>query len=64
MKPAASAETHAAVRLDGFGRLALAVAVTGMLVFGVAPNRLLDLSRTSGATVQRGVAAFPSPVGR
>jgi hypothetical protein len=35
-----------------------------MLVFGVAPNRLLDLSRTSGATVQRGVAALPPPPGR
>jgi NADH-quinone oxidoreductase subunit N len=64
MKPASTAETHAAVRLDGFGHLALAVAVAGMLVFGVAPNRLLDLSRTSGATVQRGVAALSPPLGR
>ena len=64
MKPAPTAETHAAVRLDGMGHLALAVAVAGMLVFGVAPNRLLDLSRTSGATVQRGVAAVPPLPGR
>ncbi len=66
MKPAPSTETHAAVRLDGYGHVALAVAVAGILVFGVAPNRLLDLSKTSGATVQRGVAAVPPtpPLGR
>ena len=57
MKPAPSTEAHAAVCLDGFGRVAMAVAVAGLLVFGVAPNRLLDLSKTSGATVQRGAAA-------
>ncbi|PYP73725.1 MAG: NADH-quinone oxidoreductase subunit N [Gemmatimonadetes bacterium] len=56
MQPAVSTEAHAEVCLDGFGRVAMAVAVAGLLFFGVAPNRLLDLSKTS-ATVQRGAAA-------
>jgi NADH-quinone oxidoreductase subunit N len=65
MKPAPSLESHAGVQFDGFGRLALAVSVAALLFFGVWPNRLLDLSKTGGASFQHAAAvsavATPAP---
>jgi len=61
MKPAPSPEAHAGVSLDRFAHTALAAAVFGLLLFGVLPNRLLDLARTSGATVHHAVTDTTAP---
>jgi NADH-quinone oxidoreductase subunit N len=61
MKPAPSPESHAAVGLDRFGRTALAAAVAGLLLFGLLPGRLLDLARTSGASIHHAGAEATSP---
>lgn len=51
MKPATHAGAHADMRFDWIGRAALTVAVGAILWFGLAPNRLLDLSRASGSAI-------------
>jgi len=59
MKPAPGPEAHAGVTLDVPARAALLVSVLGILWIGVAPSRLLDLSRDTVATLHavRGVSA-------
>jgi NADH-quinone oxidoreductase subunit N len=52
MKPEPVAEAHAGMRLGRLGYAVVTVSVAGLLFFGVRPNRLLDLARTSGATVR------------
>jgi len=59
MKPEASETVHAEVRLGRLGEAAVAVAVAGLLVFGVWPNRLLDVARTAAESVH--APAAPSP---
>ncbi len=49
MKPEPFAQAHAGMRLGRLGGVVVAVSVAGLLFFGVRPNRLLDLARTSGA---------------
>lgn len=51
MKPATHAEAHASMTFDRIGRATLTVAVLAILWFGLAPGRLLDLSRQSGASL-------------
>ena len=52
MKPAPHAEAHASMVFDRIGRVTLAAAVLAILWFGVAPGRLLELSRVSGASLR------------
>ncbi|HET7789951.1 MAG TPA: NADH-quinone oxidoreductase subunit N [Gemmatimonadales bacterium] len=52
MRPAASADAHGGVRLGRLGATAVAVAVAGLLYFGVAPNALLRLAGQSSITTQ------------
>ena len=59
MRPEASPEAHTAVRVGGLARTALAAAAAGLIVFGIRPNRLLELSQ-QGGTVVRAVAAPPA----
>ncbi len=51
MKPEPFAQAHAGMRLGRLGGAVVAVSVAGLLFFGVRPNRLLDLARTSGAAL-------------
>ncbi len=51
MKPEPIEGAHANVCLDRWARTAVAVAVVGLLVFGVWPNRLFDLARGAGESV-------------
>jgi len=51
MRPEPYGGAHAAAALGRWGRTALIVAVAGLLFFGVRPNRLFDLVRTSGTAV-------------
>jgi NADH-quinone oxidoreductase subunit N len=64
MKPAPHAEAHAGMGFDRIGRVTLAVAVVAMLWFGVAPGRLLELSRVSGASLRAASAATQPATGR
>jgi NADH-quinone oxidoreductase subunit N len=59
MKPAPFAQAHAAALLPRLGRAVVIVAVTGLLLFGVWPNRLLDLARESGARLRPPQGASP-----
>jgi NADH-quinone oxidoreductase subunit N len=52
MKPAPHPEAHTGMVFDRIGRLTLAAAVLAILWFGVAPGRLLELSRVSGASLR------------
>jgi hypothetical protein len=52
MKPQPIEGAHADVCLDRWGRAAVAVVVVGLLLFGVWPNRLFDLARSAGDSVQ------------
>jgi NADH-quinone oxidoreductase subunit N len=52
MKPEPVAEAHAGMRLGRLGYAVVTVSVAGLLFFGVRPNWLLDLARTSGAAVR------------
>jgi NADH-quinone oxidoreductase subunit N len=61
MKPQPVEAAHADVWLDRWGRLALAVVVLGLLLFGVWPNRLLDLARSAGNSVHSTAATAESP---
>jgi NADH-quinone oxidoreductase subunit N len=67
MKPLPTPQAHADVALDRAARAALAIAVAGMLWFGVRPNQLLDLARTSGAAIPTppltGVSSTPTAPG-
>ena len=60
MRPVPFAQAHAGVRFGRLGAAALAVCVAAVLYFGIRPNRLLDLSRTSGAML-RPAAALSAP---
>ena len=57
MKPEPFEQAHGGMRLGPLGSIAVAVSVAGLLFFGVRPNRLLDLARTSGAAVRPAPAA-------
>ena len=48
MQPEPSEAAHANMRLGGLAGAAVALSVAGLLFFGVSPNRLLDLAKTSG----------------
>jgi NADH-quinone oxidoreductase subunit N len=52
MKPEPNEAAHVDVCLDRWGRSAVTVVVVGLLLFGVWPNRLLELARSAGDTVQ------------
>ena len=52
MKPEPIETAHADVHLDRWGRGAVAVVVLALLLFGVWPNRLFDLARAAGTSVQ------------
>jgi NADH-quinone oxidoreductase subunit N len=57
MKPEPSETAHADVRLGRLGDAAVAAVVAGLLVFGVWPNRLLDVAKTAGDSVHPPPAA-------
>ena len=61
MKPELHEGAHVDTRLDWWGRAAVVLVVAGLLVFGVWPNRLLDLAKSAGDSVQPSAttAAFP-----
>jgi NADH-quinone oxidoreductase subunit N len=62
MRPAPFAQAHAGVRFGRLGAAALAVCVAAVLYFGVRPNRLLDLTQTSGAAIRPAAArTAPTP---
>jgi len=52
MQPEPSEQAHAGMRLGRLGAAVVAASVAGLLFFGVRPNRLLDIARTSGASVR------------
>ena len=57
MKPEPSESAHVDVRLGTWGGAAVAVVVSAILLFGVWPNRLFDLARSAGDSVQPPPAA-------
>ena len=59
MKPESSDTAHADVCLDRFGRVAVAAVVAGLLLFGVWPNRLLEVAKTAADSVHPPAAASP-----
>ena len=59
MKPEASESVHTEVRLGRLGEVAVAIAVAGLLVFGVWPNRLLDVARTAADSVHAPASGPP-----
>lgn len=60
MRPEPGPDAHAGVRVGGFARTALVTAAAGLIVFGVRPNRLLELAQ-QGGTVVRAAPATPPP---
>jgi NADH-quinone oxidoreductase subunit N len=52
---------HRDVCLDRWGRAAVAVAVAALLVFGVWPNRLFDLAKSAGDSVQPAATTAITP---
>ena len=60
MKPEPIEAAHVDVVLDRLGRIALAVAVAALLLFGVWPNRLLDLARSASESVRPTVTTTTS----
>ncbi len=60
MKPEPIEAAHVDVVLDRWGRAAVAAAVAGLLLFGVWPNRLLDLARSAGESVRPTVTTTTS----
>jgi NADH-quinone oxidoreductase subunit N len=60
MKPEPVESAHADVRLDRWSRSAVAAVVLGLLLFGVWPNRLFDLARSAGDSVQPAVTTTTS----
>jgi NADH-quinone oxidoreductase subunit N len=63
MKPEPSRDAHAGIRVGGPARAALVVAAVGLLLFGVRPNRLLELSQQAGAVVRPAPAVVPAGAG-
>ena len=61
MRPEPVADAHAGVQVGAMARTALAVAAAGLIIFGIRPNRLLELSQ-QGGTVMRGASAPPAAV--
>jgi NADH-quinone oxidoreductase subunit N len=61
MKPETSETAHREVTLGRLGSAAVAAVVAGLLLFGVWPNRLLDLAKTAGDSVHAPAAASPAP---
>jgi NADH-quinone oxidoreductase subunit N len=65
MKPEPIEAAHVDVLLDRWARVAVVAVVVGLLVFGVWPNRLFDLARAAGASIQpastTATALPPSP---
>jgi NADH-quinone oxidoreductase subunit N len=62
MRPKPFPEAHASVRVSRIGSVTLAVCIAALLYFGVRPNQLLHLTRTSGATIAppaAGTAVIP-----
>jgi NADH-quinone oxidoreductase subunit N len=61
MKPEPIEAAHVDVKLDGWGRAAVAAAVVALLLFGVWPNRLFELAKSAGDSVQPAAttAVFP-----
>ncbi|PYP15240.1 MAG: NADH-quinone oxidoreductase subunit N [Gemmatimonadetes bacterium] len=53
MKPEPIEAAHVDVFLDRWARAAVTAVVVGLLLFGVWPNRLFELARTAGASIQR-----------
>jgi NADH-quinone oxidoreductase subunit N len=52
MKPEPIEAAHVDVVLDRWARVAVVAVVAGLLLFGVWPNRLFDLTRAAGASIQ------------
>jgi len=61
MKPQPIENAHADVALDRWGRTAVALAVVGLLLFGVWPNRLFDLARSAGNSVHAPATTAATP---
>ena len=61
MKPEPNEAAHVDVCLDRWGRSAVAVVVVGLLLFGVWPNRLLELARSAVETVQPAATTAVTP---
>ena len=59
MKPEPSETAHTDVRLGRLGDAAVTAAVVGLLLFGVWPNRLLDVAKTAAESVRPAVTSFP-----
>ncbi len=59
MKPEPSEAAHAGARLGRLGDAAVAVVVAGLLLFGVWPNRLLNLAQTAGDSLHPAATATP-----
>ena len=58
MKPEPLEQAHAGMRLGRLGGVVVAWSVAGLLVLGVRPNRLLDLAKTSGASLHAAPAVI------
>jgi NADH-quinone oxidoreductase subunit N len=55
MKPAESEEAHAETRVFGAARWVIGIAAVLLLLFGVWPNRVLDLARREGRDLRPAV---------
>src|SRR5207247_11415836 len=61
MKPSPVEHAHVDVSLDRWGRTAVAVVVVGLLLFGVWPNRLCELAKSAGDSVQPAATTAVTP---
>jgi NADH-quinone oxidoreductase subunit N len=61
MKAEPNEAAHVDVRLDRWGRAAVAAVVLGLLLFGVWPNRLLDLAKSAGDSVHSATTTAVTP---